>query len=71
MEILLLNFFLILGATVVTTDAQESYSTAVPETFIYEWIGEEMTMQIYFILFLKPGPERSQNSEEAARLKDL
>lgn len=36
MKILLLNFVLILGATVVTTDAQESDSTAVPETFIYE-----------------------------------
>ena len=53
----------------MTAEAQESDSTAVPETFIYEWAGEEMTMQKYFIVFLKSGPERSQNSEEAARLQ--
>jgi len=69
MKILLLNVFLILAATVMTAEAQEADSTAVPETFIYEWAGEEMTMQKYFIVFLKSGPERSQNSEEAARLQ--
>jgi len=53
----------------MTAEAQEADSTAVPETFIYEWAGEEMTMQKYFIVFLKSGPERSQNSEEAARLQ--
>jgi len=69
MKILLLNVFLILAATAMTAEAQEADSTAVPETFIYEWAGEEMTMQKYFIVFLKSGPERSQNSEEAARLQ--
>lgn len=69
MKILLLNLVLFLAATVLTAEAQNSDSTAVPETFIYEWAGEEMTMQKYFIVFLKSGPERSQNSEEAARLQ--
>lgn len=69
MKILLLNLVLILAGTVMTVEAQEADSTAVPETFIYEWAGEEMTMQKYFIVFLKSGPERSQNSEEAARLQ--
>ncbi len=69
MKTLLLNSVLILAATVLTAEAQDSDSTAVPETFIYEWAGEEMTMQKYFIVFLKSGPERSQNSEEAARLQ--
>ena len=69
MKILLLNFVLILAATAMTVEAQEADSTAVPETFIYEWAGEEMTMQKYFIVFLKSGSQRSQNPEEAARLQ--
>ena len=69
MKTLLFNLVMILAVTVITAEAQESDSTAVPETFIYEWAGEEMTMQKYFIVFLKSGPERSQNSEEAARLQ--
>jgi len=69
MKTLLFNLVMILAVTVITAEAQESDSTAVPETFIYEWAGEEMTMQKYFIVFLKSGPERSQNPEEAARLQ--
>jgi len=69
MKTLLFNLVMILAVTVMTAEAQEADSTAVPETFIYEWAGEEMTMQKYFIVFLKSGPERSQNPEEAARLQ--
>lgn len=49
--------------------AQEADSTAQPETFEYEWAGEKMTMQKYFIAFLKSGPERSQTEEEAMKLQ--
>ncbi|MCP9291265.1 YciI family protein [Gracilimonas sediminicola] len=49
--------------------AQEPDSTAQPETFVYEWSGEKMTMQKYFIVFLKSGPERSQSEEEAMKLQ--
>jgi len=52
------------------SDAQNADSTAVPETFIYEWGGEEMTMQKYFIVFLKTGENRSQNQEEAMKLQE-
>lgn len=50
--------------------AQEADSVAVPETFEYEWEGEEMTMQKYFIVFLKSGSERSSSEEEAAKLQE-
>ncbi|WP_421773289.1 YciI family protein [Gracilimonas sp.] len=49
--------------------AQETDSTAQPETFEYEWAGEKFTMQKYFIVFLKSGPERSQTEEEAMKLQ--
>lgn len=69
MRRILLTLALILGATAMAAEAQQTDSTSVPETFVYEWAGEEMTMQKYFIVFLKSGPERSQNPEEAARLQ--
>ena len=50
--------------------AQQTDSTAVPETFIYEWAGEKMTMQKYFIVFLKTGENRLQNQEETLRLQE-
>lgn len=50
--------------------AQDADSTASPETFIYEWAGEEMTMQKYFIVFLKSGENRSQNQEAAMNLQE-
>lgn len=40
-----------------------------PETFDYEWAGKNYTMQKYFIVFLKTGPTRSQDKEEAAGLQ--
>lgn len=53
---------------IVPVSAQDSESSQ-PETFDYEWAGEKYTMQKYFIVFLKSGPERSQNEEEAAKLQ--
>ena len=44
-------------------------SPPAPETFVYRWAGQDMTMQKYFIVFLKSGPNRSQNQKEAAELQ--
>ena len=49
---------------------QDSTATQQPETFEYEWAGESITMQKYFIVFLKSGPNRSQSEEEAAKLQE-
>lgn len=40
-----------------------------PETFDFEWEGESITMQKYFIVFLKSGSDRSQNETETARIQ--
>ncbi len=50
--------------------AQDSTSTLQPETFDMEWGGENITMQKYFIVFLKSGPNRNQSEEEAATLQE-
>ncbi len=50
--------------------AQDSTLTQQPETFDYEWAGEMFTMQKYFIVFLKSGPNRSQSEEEATKLQE-
>lgn len=52
------------------TYAQQSDSTAKPETFEYEWASEKMIMQKYFIVFLKSGENRSQSQEEAMKLQE-
>lgn len=39
------------------------------QTFFYEEDGEKHLMQQYFIVFLKKGPNRSQDSTEAALLQ--
>jgi uncharacterized protein YciI len=59
--------FLLLPLSII---AQEADSVAQPETFEYEWAGEKMTMQKYFIVFLKSGPNRSQSEEEAMMLQE-
>lgn len=61
----------ILSFLMITSFAygQEADSTAQPETFEFEWAGEKTTMQKYFIVFLKSGPERSQSQEEAMKLQ--
>lgn len=67
MKSLILFFSLIL--TTQLTYAQEADTTAQPETFEYEWAGEQMTMQKYFIVFLKSGENRSQDQEKAMKLQ--
>lgn len=47
--------------------AQEAES--VPETFEMEWEGQPVTMQKYFIIFLKRGPNRDQSPEEAEKIQ--
>lgn len=68
MKSLLLLLFISIAATPLV--AQEADTTQVPETFDYEWAGETYTMQKYFIVFLKSGPNRSQTEEEAAALQE-
>lgn len=63
-NIVLLSFLLICGSVVY---AQETHSG--PETFEMEWEGESVTMQKYFIVFLKQGPNRDQSPEEAEKIQ--
>lgn len=67
MKYLLFVFSFLMTSSIAS--AQQADSTAQPETFVYEWAGEKMTMQKYFIVFLKSGPERSQSQEEAMKLQ--
>ncbi|WP_103664265.1 YciI family protein [Gracilimonas amylolytica] len=67
MKSLILFFSIIL--TTQLTYAQEADTTAQPETFEYEWAGEQLTMQKYFIVFLKSGENRSQDQEKAMKLQ--
>jgi hypothetical protein len=41
-----------------------------PETFNYEWADSTITMQKYFIGFLKPGPNRNHSEDEAAKIQE-
>lgn len=47
--------------------AQETNSE--PETFEMEWEGQPVTMQKYFIVFLKQGPNRDQSPKEAEKIQ--
>ncbi|MCG8372902.1 MAG: YciI family protein [Balneolales bacterium] len=65
------TLLLCLFAFVICTNlvAQTSEGKGEPETFVYEWEGEKFTMQKYFIIFLKNGPNRNQSEEKAATLQ--
>lgn len=54
------------------TMAQGTDSTAEqePETFEMQWRDSTVMMQKYFMVFLKAGPARSQNKEEAAAIQE-
>lgn len=54
----------------MTAQAQDTTSTKQPETFDLEWAGENHTMQKYFIVFLKSGPNRNQTKEEETVLQE-
>lgn len=63
-NVILLAFLLICSSSVF---AQEKSSK--PETFEMVWEGEPITMQKYFIIFLKDGPNRDQSEEEAKKIQ--
>lgn len=66
----LLAALLLFSALAMSANEPDSPPAAAqPQTFDYEWGGKKMTMQKYFIVFLKSGPNRSQNPEEAAALQ--
>lgn len=50
--------------------AQDIELKGEPETFDYEWEGQTYTMQKYFIVFLKKGPNRNHSEEEAAKIQE-
>ena len=68
MRILIITFAILFIPQL--TNAQDADSTNKPETFDYEWAGEKVTMQKYFIVFLKSGENRSQSQEEAMKLQE-
>ena len=69
MKKLLLIFFLVSAAA---ASAQDMDTTEVqkPETFQMQWKDSTITMQKYFVVFLKAGPERSQSKEEAEEIQE-
>jgi uncharacterized protein YciI len=48
---------------------QEQQEKSAPETFEMVWEGQPVTMQKYFIIFLKEGPNREQPEEEAKKIQ--
>jgi len=72
MKRFLISCFILAAAT--TVFAQEGGSgetelSAVPETFEMQWGDTTVVMQKYFMVFLKSGPVRNQNEEEAAEIQ--
>lgn len=64
------HLFLLLFIAPITVFAQKADSVAKPETFDITWAGQPLTMQKYFIVFLKSGPNRSQTEQEAMNLQE-
>lgn len=48
---------------------QEQKNKSKPETFEMVWEGQPITMQKYFIIFLKVGPNRDQSEEETKKIQ--
>src|SRR6056297_3234927 len=67
----LILFILLLVMATGTVLAQEMDTTHMqqPETFTMQWKDSTITMQKYFVVFLKAGPERSQSKEEAQEIQ--
>ena len=63
---ILITFLLLLS---IPSSAQDTTKTQAPETFEYVWEGQSFTMQKYFIVFLKRGPDQSQGEEKAAEIQ--
>jgi len=63
-----LIFLLLLSGTTLAQQT-DSLSGSKPETFQMQWGDSTVTMQKYFVVFLKAGPARSQSEEEAADIQ--
>lgn len=48
---------------------QEQNNKSKPETFEMVWEGQPITMQKYFVIFLKKGPNRDQSEKEAKKIQ--
>lgn len=63
---------LILGLSLIYVSGaygQEKQEKSAPETFEMIWEGQPVTMQKYFIIFLKEGPNRNQTEAEAQKIQ--
>lgn len=63
-KIVLLSFCLFYGTSLMAQDADTSVAQQ-PETFEMQQGDTTYVMQKYFVVFLKAGPKRNQNQEEA------
>lgn len=62
--------YIILGALLsCCCSAVFAQEDSKPETFEMVWEGQPVTMQKYFIIFLKEGPNRDQSKEEAEKIQ--
>ena len=63
--------FILLTTASSVASAQQTDTTGVkqPETFEMQWKDSTITMQKYFVVFLKSGPKRSQTKEEAQQIQ--
>lgn len=59
---------IVVGA-VFTSTVHAQKEDSGPETFDMVWEGQQVTMQKYFIVFLKQGQNRDQSSEEAEKIQ--
>lgn len=69
MKKLLLCITIFFAGSVARAQEMDSSKVSKPETFQMEWKDSTIVMQKYFVVFLKSGPERSQNEEEAAKIQ--
>ncbi len=63
-KIVLCSLFLVFSSAVYAQGEQDK-----PEIFEMVWEGQPVTMQKYFIIFLKRGPNRDQSPEEAEKIQ--
>lgn len=63
------HLFLLFLCMAFTSVIYAQEASSGPETFEMEWEGQPVTMQKYFIIFLKQGPNRDQVPEEAEKIQ--
>lgn len=70
MKPILLTFMLICVEAPLWAQGSVSVGdTLQPETFQMEWVDSTVTMQQYFVVFLKAGPKRNQSEEETEQIQ--